>query len=126
MNKKVLAIFALTIIALILLALIAFGPLKYKAKRGANPASLNPISSSKGKNTATANNQAVEYNTYRNIDVKENHYKVSIPRDWRVKAGDIPGKYLINFSDISGNIRLMDVPDNSTLELFLLSQENQN
>jgi hypothetical protein len=123
MNKKVLVIFALTIIALIFLTLITFGPLSFKTKRGANPASLNPISSSKGKNTDQAINSAIDFNTYRNIDVKENYYKVSIPKEWQVKAGDVPGKYTINFSEVSGNIRLMDVPDNSTLELFLLSQE---
>lgn len=64
-----------------------------------------------------------DFKTYNNVDVKENYYQISIPQDWQVAADSTPGAYAVNFSGGSGEIHLMDVPDNTTLELYVLSQE---
>ena len=130
MNKKVIIISILTILSLVILTLFSFGPLSNIRKQsGINPASLNPVQQSPEKSTSPQNqnnldsNQTVDLYTYRNVDVKENYYQVSIPKNWQVTAGNNPGGYVINFSGGSGQVGLMDIPDNTTLELFLLSQE---
>lgn len=116
MNKKVITIAILTLSALVVLTLFSFGPLSsIRKKAGINPASLNPVQ----QPTAQTNN----FKMYNNVDVKENYYQISLSQDWQVSAGNAPGGYTINFSGGSGEVRLMDVPDNTTLELYVLSQE---
>ncbi|MCX5698634.1 MAG: PsbP-related protein [Candidatus Omnitrophica bacterium] len=120
MNKKVIFIFILTIIALVILALFSFGHLSDKRNAaGINPSSLKPVSTE----TANKENASVAWNLYRNRDVVENYYSVQLPQKWNVNAGKKAGSYSVNFSDGNGTVVLMDVPDNSTLELFILSQQ---
>jgi hypothetical protein len=40
-----------------------------------------------------------------------------------VKPGDKSGGYSLNLNGGSGTVELMDVPDNTTFELYVLSQE---
>jgi hypothetical protein len=118
MNKKVIAILILTILALILLTLYSFGPLSSKMSPKGNPASLKPS----GTGKVAVGLQDVPFESYHNKDVRENHYTLGVPRDWQVTAGK-PGGYELRFAGGHGTVRLMDVPDNTTLELFVLSQE---
>jgi len=120
MNKKIVLIFILTIIALAILALFSFGPLSEKRKAaGINPSSLNPVSTE----TANKGDASVVLNLYCNRDAVENYYSVQLPQKWSVNAGKKAGSYSVVFSDGNGTVELMDVPDNSTLELFILSQQ---
>jgi len=120
MNKKVIFIFILTIIALVILALFSFGPLSNKRNAaGINPASLKPVPAE----MASKRNASASWNLYRNRDLKENYYSVQLPQKWSVSAGKRPGSYIVNFSGGNGIVGLMDVPDSSTLELFILSQQ---
>lgn len=119
MNKKVIVILVLTIGALVVLYLYSFGPLSYKRTAAQlNPASLTPATAG----NVTINNKNVALSAYRNRDKKENYYTVKFPQDWQVKT-DKPGGYSLNFNGGSGTVELMDVPDNTTLELYVLSQE---
>ncbi len=129
MNKKVVIISILTVLSLAILTMFSFGPLSNIRKQSKiNPASLNPVQLSSQVNKSpqsqsnSDNNLLVGLNIYHNVDVKENYYHVSIPKSWQVKSGKNPGDYLLDFPDGNGWIGLMDVPDNTTLELFLLSQ----
>jgi hypothetical protein len=63
------------------------------------------------------------FNAYHNKDLKENYYTIQIPQDWQVQAGKNQGSYAVSFTNGNGVFELMDVPDNSTLELFVLSQD---
>jgi hypothetical protein len=120
MNKKVIFIFVVTILALIILYLYSFGPLAGKrAGIKPNPLSLRPTQSEK----LTIGNKNQTFNTYYNKDSKENYYSVKLPQDWGVQAGKKPGSYSVNFPDGNGMVELMDVPDNTTLELYVLSQK---
>jgi len=120
MNKKVVIIFALTIIAIIVLALYSFGPLSDKRTEAKiNPDSLKPISSEK---TAVGNKNIV-LNVYHNKDLKENYYTVKFPQNGQVQAGKKTGSYSFSYNEIKGTVELMDVPDNTTPELYILSQE---
>jgi len=120
MNKKVILIFILTIIALIVLTLFSFGPLANRRKAAKiNPASLEPVKAQ----TADKGNASTSWNLYRNRDMRENYYGIQLPQEWNVGAGKRAGSYDVNFFGGKGTIVLIDVPDNSTLELFILSQQ---
>jgi len=120
MNKKVISIFILTIVALVILYLYSFSSFFGNiASNKANPASLNPAQTQK----LTINNTDRVFNTYHNKDLKENYYTIQIPQDWQVQAGKNQGSYAVSFTSGNGVFELMDVPDNSTLELFVLSQD---
>jgi hypothetical protein len=120
MNKKVILTAILTVIALIVLTLFSFGPLAGKRARGKqNPESLQP----QATEPVLTSNQKTQFSSYHNKDMKENFYSIKIPQDWQVSAGKSPGSYALGFKQGSGQVLLMDVPDNSTLELYILSQE---
>ncbi len=120
MNSKVIIIFILTLIALVVLFLYSFGPLSgSRAIHNSNPASLKPTP----EQPVTVNDKPEVFNAYHNKDSRENYYTVKFPGDWRVEAGEKPGGYALSHSSISGSVVLMDVPDNSTLELYILSQD---
>ncbi|MBU6427239.1 hypothetical protein KGQ27_03335 [Patescibacteria group bacterium] len=138
MNKKIIAIFGLTIVALAAVYLYSFGPLAgLRTALSINPASAKPIITSGAAggtvSTASASTSAAAATSspfgnaalvqeFRNRDMAQNHYRISIPADWH--AGSIaPGKYAVSYSGGSGTIGLIDIPDNSTPELFILSQE---
>ena len=120
MNKKVIFILFLTVATLTVLYLYSFGPLAGMRTAGNfNPASLHPSESS---NVNVANKNET-FSVYHNKDAKENYYFVELPRDWQVSAGKDPGSYAIAASNANAQVGLMDVPDNSTLELYILSQD---
>lgn len=120
MNKRVILIFIMTIIVLIILVLFSFGPLSYKRNAARiNPSSLKPAF----LGTAHKGNTSAAWNLYRNRDLKENYYSAQLPQGWQVIAGKHPGSYAVVFPGGNGTVALMDVPDNTTLELFILSQD---
>lgn len=120
MNKKVVVILTLTIIAIIVLVLYSFGPLSNRRTEAKiNPDSLKPISSEK----TAVNNKNIVLNVYHNRDLKENYYTVKFPQNGQIHAGNKPGSYSFSYNEINGTVELMDVPDNTTLELYILSQD---
>jgi hypothetical protein len=120
MNKKVIIIIILAILALIVLTLSSFGPLANKRNSGAiNPNSQKPQS----QEQVPINNQPIQFNSYHNQDVKENYYAISLPHDWQIQSGQKAGSYSFIFPDGKGTVELLDVPDNTTLELYILSQQ---
>ncbi|MCX6645939.1 MAG: hypothetical protein NTY09_06245 [bacterium] len=103
-----------------ILVLFSFGPLSNKIRQAA----INPVSSQPAPSTpVVVNNAEVQMNAFHNKDVRENYYTFSAPSDWQVQSGTNPGSYNFTFSGGSGSIEQIDVPDNSTLELFILSQQ---
>ena len=121
MNKKVLIIVAFTIIAVVVLALYSFGPLAgMRTSFRPNPDSLKPTGTEK---VAVTTATGALFTSYENKDRTENLYSVKFPRSWIVSAAKNPGGYSLQFPSGDGTVELMDVPDNSTLELYILSQE---
>ncbi|MBU6500656.1 MAG: hypothetical protein KGJ89_04360 [Patescibacteria group bacterium] len=121
MNKKVIAIFVITIAALAMLWAYAFGPLSGTITPKANPASLQPTATQ-----TTVNNQNVAFNAYHNRDLAENFYTIKFPQTWQSQSSTQVGSYQFTFSNGSGSAGLQDVADNTTLELFVLSQDEPN
>lgn len=118
MNKKVLGIFALAIVALFVLWFSTFGPLSGRGASKANPASLRPIATQTVVGTST-----LSLNTYHNRDLAENFYTIAVPQAWRLQSSNQAGGYQCSFANGTGTIGLQDVADNTTLELFVLSQD---
>jgi hypothetical protein len=112
MNKKVIFIAVLTLVALGGLLFYTYGPASHPIGPTVNPASLKP--------TSAANNGRVS--TYHNKDLAENFYTIQIPQLWQ-PGPNKPGEYSFTFSGGTAKIETMDVPDNSTLELYILSQD---
>lgn len=120
MNKKVISVFILTIVAIGLLYYYSFYSTGGKGiGNTTNPASIKPAQTEQIKVKDTP----LVFNTYHNKDFKENYFTVELPQNWKVSAGTTSGSYTFQFETIAGTIALMDVPDNSTLELYVLSQE---
>jgi hypothetical protein len=113
MNRKVAVVMILALVALVVLYLYSFGPLaKQRHKARPRPESLKPAAGVVQGTTA-----------YHNRDARENYFGITVPKAWQVKAGDKPGSYAFSFGAGAGSVELMDVPDNSTLELYILSQD---
>lgn len=120
MNKPVITVLVLTVAAVALLALYSFGPLaQYRGGARLNPSSLEPVPST-GATAAAADTASV---AFHNRDARENYYTVSFPTSWHVGAGKAPGSYSVSPDKGTLTVELMDVPDNTTLELYILSQE---
>ncbi|MDE2173490.1 MAG: hypothetical protein KGJ31_02760 [Patescibacteria group bacterium] len=120
MNKTVISIFAIAILALGGLTVYSFSPLSRKSLvPQVNPASLKPVQSNSQVGTTTP----IAANTYHNRDMVENYYTVSVPQSWQLEPNSAAGSYVFSYPDGSSTIELMDVPDNSTLELYILSQD---
>jgi hypothetical protein len=119
MNKKVAVIFILTLAALGYLTYYSFGPSSTThIGPQVNPESLKPTQTT----AISKNNETLKI--YHNKDFAENFYTISIPQSWQNQSSmSRAGEYDFNFSDGTVKVELMDVPDNSTLELFVLSQE---
>jgi len=119
MNKKVIAMIILTVIALVLVYLYSFGPLaKTRLSRSVNQQSAKPITQK-----INLNNQPASLNVYHNKDTKENYYSIKTPANWQIGQSAIPGSYNFTALNIIAGTQTMDVPDNTTLELYVLSQE---
>jgi hypothetical protein len=118
MNKKIIFILILTLVALAALAIYAFVPSLNRIGPQVNPAS----SKSTPEQVAVGSKSAV-FNAYHNKDVTENFYTIKFPQDWQAQPSRPAGSYSFTFADGTAKSELMDVPDNTTLELFVLSQQ---
>jgi len=119
MNKKVIFIIILTIIALVFDYLYSFGPLA-KTRLGY---SINQQSAKPSTEKVNLSNQQVSFNVYHNKDIKENYYSVKTPADWQIGQSSVSGSYNFTASNIIARAETMDVSDNTTSELYVLSQE---
>ena len=125
MNKKVMVIVCLTLVALVAWGLYSFGPWR----QGRQPSQIIPataglpVSVKPTLAPATPSNGTPVLTGYHNRDVTENYYAVEVPQQWQVQTGKNLGSYSFSFAGGSGTVELMDVPDNSTLTLYVLSQE---
>lgn len=119
MNKKVIFIFIVTVIALIALTFYTFSPSSIiHVVPQVNSGSLWSATTS-----TVVGKENLALNTYHNKDLAENFYSISVPQSWQIQFGSQAGEYDWVFDGGTAKSELRDVPDNSTLELFILSQE---
>jgi len=112
MNKKIAVIIALTVVALIVLSLYTFSPLNKN---------IQPQSKQVSQLPTIATESFGEIASFHNKDLYENYYTVGFPGEWQITTGKA-GEYIFTFAAGNGSVQFMDVPDNSTLQLFILSQ----
>jgi hypothetical protein len=117
MNKKVIFITLLTLVALGGLIFYTYGPASHPIGPTVNPASLKPTPTQNNTGSSTS-----AVNTYHNRDLTENFYTIQFPQSWQLGPNQ-PGGYSFSFSGGTAKVETMDVPDNSTLELYVLSQD---
>jgi hypothetical protein len=96
MNKKIIVIFILTIIALAILWLYSFGPLAGTRVAKSNPASLKATSQQ-----TVINGQNTALNVYHNRDLAENFYTIKFPQSWQLQTGSPAGSYHFVFDTSS-------------------------
>ncbi len=118
MNKNIVVVFILTIVALAVLWIYSFGPLSGVGTARVNPASLKPTPQ---QNVVAKN--SVLFNIYHNKDLAENFYTIKFPQTWQLQPNSPAGSYRFAFENGSGATELIDAADNTTLELFVLSQQ---
>ncbi len=117
MNKKVILIAFLTLLALGGLIFYTYSPASHSLVPTVNPASLKTTPT---QNTSSGKN--IAFNTYHNKDLTENFSPIQFPQSWTPQANQ-SGSYVFKFDSGTGKVETIDVPDNSTLELFILSQD---
>ena len=120
MNKVVISIFAFALLALGGLTAYTFSPL---SKKNVVP-QVNPVSLVPTENNIPINStSSAVLEVYHNRDMAENYYTVSVPKNWKLEPNKPAGSYTFLFPNGTCTAELMDVPDNSTLELYILSQD---
>ncbi len=117
MNKKIIFILIITLTVLAGLTFYTFGSGAHRLSLTTNPNSLKPTPVVPSVKTPT-----VVFNAYHNKDIAENFYTIQFPAVWQLGPNQ-PGEYAFAFKGGSAKVETMDVPDNSTLELFVLSQD---
>ncbi len=121
MNKKVIAVFVLTLAALGVLWAYSFGPLSGVVTIQTNPESLKPTAQQ-----AVVAEKNIAFNVYHSKDLVENFYTIKFPQTWQLQPKNPAGSYHFTFDNGIGSAELQDVADNTTLELFVLSQQEPN
>ncbi len=119
MNKKVIVVLVAAVVALVVLWVYSFGPLS-KKRAGT---SVNPSSSQALRKQVSLASSTVTENVYHNRDVRENFYTISVPTFWQLQSASRPGSYRFILPHGEASSELLDIPDNTTPELQVLSQE---
>ena len=117
MSNKVIFILLVTLVALGGLTYYTFGPGAKARAPAINPISLQPTPVSN-----TSAGAVGAFNAYHNKDLAENFYTIQFPQSWHLGPNQ-PGGYAFTFTGGSAKVETMDVSDNTTLELFVLSQD---
>ncbi len=107
----IIIVLLLTVAALGLLLYHSFGRSPVGA-RDPNPSSLQPVTLPADQGTFVA---------YSNRDVPQDYYSIEVPASWRANA-TVAGEYEFRSGDATATVKLTDVPDNSNLVLYVLSQ----
>ena len=112
----------MTVLVIVALWIYVLGPLSGKNQNKINPASSNPTHQQKN----IVSNKPIVFNVYHNKDLAENFYTIEFPKDWQFIKDNKVGNYQLSFNDGNCAVELMDVADNTTLELAVLSQQEPN
>lgn len=118
MNNKIIGIAIITVLALGILTFYSFGPgSNLRKSTKVNPASLQTTPTE-----SSVNNKKIALDVYHNKDFTENFYTIQFPHEWQKQSSEA-GTYAFTFNGGIAKVETMDVSDNTTLELFVLSQE---
>jgi hypothetical protein len=117
MNNTILIFLILTIVVILLLVLFAFGSRLKGESTKFNPSALKTSDSL----MVSVDDSLMSYAIYHNKDKRENFYTVRFPSTWKITSSK-PGEYDISYQGATGYLKLMDIPDDTNLQLYILSQ----
>ena len=118
MNSRIIFIALITLMALGGLTFYAFGP----GSAGHVTLKVNPNSLKPSPVIGTTTSSTLPVNAYHNRDLAENYYTIQFPGNWQLGPNQ-PGGYIFTFTAGTAKVETIDVVDNTTLELFVLSQD---
>jgi hypothetical protein len=88
-----------------------------------SPSSTQPQKQIQTSNTAADSNSSssIKMANYENREKLENFYSIQFPNSIRVLHGNDPGDYVAKSSQGTFSVELIDIPDDSNVELFILT-----
>ena len=122
MNKSRLLLASIGVTALVAFTLYTFGssPLPKAGTR------VEPVASSiSANNNASVRQNSVKpvsMNLFDNKDMPENYYSIQFPTNFKVVHGDKQGTLIARMQQGIVSSQLMDVPDNSNLQNYVMTQ----
>ena len=85
----------------------------------------NPIALA-GKNASNASSSSMIMNIFANKDLPENFYSISFPQSTILTHGKNPGSFVAKFQNLFSSIDLQDIPDDSNVNLYMLTVAKPN
>ncbi len=110
MDKSRIIILATGVVALIAFSLYTFGSFSTTPKASTK---VEPVKNLISSTTST----------FENHDKPENYYSIQFPSEAKVEHGDRPGSYTAIFRQGISTVELVDIPDNSNIQLYILTQD---
>jgi hypothetical protein len=95
-------------------------PLYHYISFGTNPVSVVVESAS------SAPSSSMVMNIFANKDLPENYYSISFPQTAIVTHGKNPGSFVSNFQNVNTSVNLQDIPDDTNVNLYMLTVAKPN
>jgi len=77
-------------------------------------------------NTSDPQSSSMIMNIFANKDLPENYYSVSFPQTAIVTHGKNPGSLVTKFHNVTSSIDLQDIPDDTNVNLYMLTVAKPN
>jgi len=95
-------------------------PLYHYISFGTNPVGVVVESAS------SAQSSSMVMNIFANKDLPENYYSISFPQTAIVTHGKNPGSFVANFQNVISSVNLQDIPDDTNVNLYMLTVAKPN
>jgi len=79
-----------------------------------------------GENASNAASSSMVMNIFANKDLPENFYSISFPQATIVTHGKNPGSFVAKFQNLFSSIDLQDIPDDTNVNLYMLTVAKPN
>jgi len=79
-----------------------------------------------GENASNAESSSMVMNIFANKDLPENFYSISFPQATIVTHGKNPGSFVAKFQNLFSSIDLQDIPDDTNVNLYMLTVAKPN
>lgn len=129
MDKSRILILAIGVAVLIAFSLYSFSSYLAAPKAGTKiePAKnlvsiVNPSNNTIQQNLPMPSG-ASKMNVFENRDSAGNYYSIQFPSEANVEHGEKPGSFIARLSQSTFSVELVDIPDNSNVQLHILTQD---
>ncbi len=129
MNKSRILILVIGVAVVIAFSLYSFNPFLAAPKAGTKiePAKnlvslVNPSNNTIQQNLPMPSG-ASKMSVFENHDSAGNYYSIQFPSEANVEHGEKPGSFIARLSQSTLSVELVDIPDNSNVQLHILTQD---